>query len=64
MTISTGLTSTLSWNVTGASYLLITPVGGVRGASLNVKPAQTTTYTLYAANQYGRTSATVTVNVQ
>jgi hypothetical protein len=30
---------------------------------VTVKPASTTTYTLYATNQYGRTTATVTVNV-
>jgi hypothetical protein len=28
-----------------------------------VNPPSTTTYTLYATNQYGRTTSTVTVNV-
>jgi hypothetical protein len=29
-----------------------------------VKPTQTTIYTLYSTNQYGRTQSTVTVTVQ
>ncbi len=64
-TISAGASSTLSWNVTGATYLIVSPgAGAVRGTSVSVKPAQNTTYTLYATNQYGRTTATVNVNVQ
>jgi hypothetical protein len=35
----------------------------VRDTSATVTPTVTTTYTLYATNQYGRTTATVTVNV-
>jgi hypothetical protein len=65
-TASTGSGSsvTLSWNVTNASYVIISPgAGAVRGTSVTVTPAQSTTYTLYATNQYGRTTATVTVNV-
>lgn len=62
---SAGQTVTLNWNVSGASYLIISPeVGAVRGTSVSVKPAQTTTYTLYATNAYGRTSGTVTITVQ
>ena len=54
----------LAWNVSGASYLVVSPgVGAARGSSATVKPAATTTYTLYATNQYGRTTATVTVTV-
>jgi hypothetical protein len=64
-TITAGGSTTLSWDVAGASYLVISPkVGAVRGASLTVSPTQTTTYTLYATNQYDRTTASVTVNVQ
>jgi hypothetical protein len=64
-TVASGASATLSWNVTGASYLIISPrVGAVRGASVSLKPTQTTTYTLYATNQYGRSTATLTVNVQ
>jgi hypothetical protein len=56
---------TLSWNVTGASYLVVWPqIGAVRGNSVTVTPTQTTTYTLAATNQYGRTSQNVTVTVQ
>jgi hypothetical protein len=62
--IGAGQTSTLSWNVTGASYVIISPaLGAVRGSSATVSRSQKTTYTLYATNQYGRTTATVTVNV-
>jgi hypothetical protein len=64
-TISAGTSVTLQWQVSGASYLTITPqVGAVRGTSLVVTPAATTTYTLSATNQFGRTSSTVTVTVQ
>ena len=64
-TASAGQTVTLNWNVSGASYLIISPeVGAVRGTSVSVKPAKTTTYTLYATNAYGRTSAAVTITVQ
>ncbi len=64
MTVSSGTSVTLSWQATGAGYYIISPqIGAVRGNSVNVTPAQTTTYTLYATNQYGRTTATVTVTV-
>jgi hypothetical protein len=63
-TISAGQSSTLTWSVTGASYLIVSPaLGAVRGTSATVSPSQTTTYTLYATNQYGRTTASVTVTV-
>jgi hypothetical protein len=65
-TSSTGSGSsvTLSWSVSNASYVIVSPqVGAVRGTSVTVSPAQTTTYTLYATNQYDRSMATVTVNV-
>jgi hypothetical protein len=63
--VSSGSSVTLSWNVSNASYVIVSPqMGAVRGASVMVQPGQTTTYTLYATNQFGRTTATVTVNVQ
>ncbi len=62
--VSAGQSVSLSWNVMGASYLIVSPgVGAVRGTTTSVTPPQTTTYTLYATNQYGRTTATVTVTV-
>jgi hypothetical protein len=64
-TVSSGTQVTLSWQASGASYNILTPqIGAVRGGSATVKPTQTTTYTLYATNQYGRTQASVTVTVQ
>jgi len=39
-------------------------VGAVRGSSVTVTPGQSTTYTLYATNAYGQTTATVNVTVQ
>jgi hypothetical protein len=39
-------------------------LGPVRGSSVIVTPIATTTYTLYSTNQYGRTTAKVTVTVQ
>jgi IPT/TIG domain len=64
-TVAAGTPVTLSWNVSGASYLIVSPqVGAVRGSSVQVTPTQTTTYTLYATNEFGRTTATFTVTVQ
>ena len=63
--VSAGTPVTLSWNVTGASYLIVSPdVGAVRGTSVTVSPSQSTTYTLYATNAFGRTTATVNITVQ
>ncbi len=54
----------LSWSVTNSEYSIVSPsVGAIRGASVTVHPTQTTTYTLYSTNQYGRSSANVTVMV-
>jgi len=62
--VSSGTSVKLTWNVSDAMYVIVSPqLGAVRGTSVSVTPAQTTTYTLYATNQYGRTTATVTVTV-
>jgi len=62
---SSGAKVTLNWQASGASYSIISPqIGAVRGSSATVTPTQTTIYTLYATNQYGRTQASVTVTVQ
>jgi hypothetical protein len=63
--VSSGGPVTLNWQASGASYYVVSPqVGAVRGNIATVTPSQTTTYTLYATNQYGRTSASVVVTVQ
>ena len=63
--VAPGTAVTLSWNASGASYYIVSPqIGAVRGTSTVVTPSATTTYTLYATNQFGRTTATVTVTVQ
>ena len=62
--VSSGGSVTLSWSASSADYVNVRPgLGAVRGTTATVNPTATTTYTLYATNQYGRTSATVTVNV-
>jgi len=61
-TVAAGSPLTLNWNSTG-TYYLISPIGPVRGSQVTVSPTATTTYTLYATNPYGRTTATVTVTV-
>lgn len=62
--VAAGTDVTLNWNVSGASYVIVTPqVGAIRGTSVTVTPNQTTTYTLNATNEFGRTAATVTVTV-
>jgi hypothetical protein len=64
-TTSAGTPVTLSWAATGASYFVISPdVGAIRGTSAIVAPTQTTTYTLAATNQFGRSTATLTVVVR
>ena len=62
--VSAGTPVTLSWTVTGASYLIVSPdVGAVRGTSVVVTPSQSTTYTLYATNAFGRSTATINITV-
>jgi hypothetical protein len=62
--ISAGGSVTLAWTVSNASYLIVSPgIGAVRGSSVTVNPSATTTFTLYATNQYDRSTATVTVTV-
>jgi hypothetical protein len=63
-TVSAGSPVTLSWSVTNAIYNIISPlVGPVRGNSVTVTPSAATTFILYSTNQYGRTTAKVTVTV-
>src|SRR5215472_3660957 len=63
-TVTAGSPVTLSWSVSNSIYNIIDPqVGPVRGTSIMVTPAATTTYTLDATNQFGRTTATVIVTV-
>ncbi len=63
--VSAGTPVTLSWQVSGASYVIVSPgVGATRGTSVSVSPGATTTYTLYATNAYGQTTASTTITVQ
>jgi hypothetical protein len=62
--ITAGTQVTLSWQVSGASYAIVSPeAGAVRGTSVVVAPVQSTTYTLYATNAFGRTTSTVSITV-
>ena len=62
--VSSGGSVTLLWTTTDADYVIVSPgLGAVRGTSAVLNPTATTTYALYATNQYGRSSATVTVSV-
>ena len=62
-TYSSGAAVTLTWAVSNASYIVVSPgAGAVRGTSVVVHPGAATTYTLYATNQYGRSTATVSVH--
>jgi hypothetical protein len=64
-TIMVGQSSTLSWTATNALYSIVSPeVGPLRETSAVVRPTVTTTYRIYATNQYGRTTRSVTVTVQ
>jgi hypothetical protein len=62
--ISAGTPVTLSWQVSGASYVIVSPTIGItRASSISVSPATTTTYTLYATNAFGQATSTVTITV-
>jgi phospholipase C len=64
-TISSGASSTLTWNTTNASSVSIdNGVGSVpTSGSTSVSPAATTTYTLTATGSGGTKTSTVTVSV-
>jgi hypothetical protein len=62
--VPAGTAVTLEWNVNGSSYFVLSPaVGATRGTSAVVTPSTTTTYTLDATNEFGRTTSTLTVTV-
>jgi hypothetical protein len=64
-TVSAGTPVTLSWQVSNADYVIISPtVGATRGTSVQVSPTATTTYTLYAANAYHQTTAQLQITIQ
>jgi hypothetical protein len=61
--IPAGTSVTLNWSTTNDSYDFIDKLGGIHGNSVTITPTATTTYTLNATNQYGRSTAQVTVTV-
>ena len=62
--VSSGSPVTLSWQVSGAAYVIISPgVGAVRGTSVSVSPTANTNYTLYAANAFGQTTSAIPITV-
>jgi hypothetical protein len=64
-TIVAGAASTLSWQVTGATEVRISPdVGVVTGGIVDVSPATTTEYILTASNAHYSVTAKTTVRVE
>lgn len=62
--ILTGQSATLSWTITGAAQVAVTPtIGTPSGASAAVSPTATTAYVLTATNCAGSTTAQTTVTV-
>jgi hypothetical protein len=62
--VPAGYPVSLSWATSNAIYDIISPnVGPVRGNTVTVNPKSAITYTLYSTNQYGRTTASVSVAV-
>ena len=62
--VAAGTSVTLSWQTTGASYVILSPeVGALRGTSAVVKPSATTTYSVYATNAFGQTKSSITITV-
>lgn len=65
LSIVAGQSSTLSWQVENATNVTISTLGNEPlTGSQDVKPQQTTTYTLTASNNVGSVTATATVTVQ
>jgi len=62
-TVAAGTPVTLTWSTSNDSYDFIDLLGGVHGGSVTTTPTATATYTLNATNQYGPSTAQVTVNV-
>ncbi len=67
--IKKGQSSKLSWNVTGASAIILSEVNSLKSSvssfgNKTVKPAVTTTYTIKASNSYGSASKSVTITVK
>jgi hypothetical protein len=65
LSIPPGGTSTLVWQVENATTVSIAPAVGTVGlvGTQDVKPTQTTAYTLTATNNFGTVTATATVTV-
>jgi len=61
--LTAGQSTTLAWNVTGATSLSISGLGTVTGTSVSASPAATRTYTLTATNPAGSTTASMGVTV-
>ena len=63
--VTLGQMLTLSWNVSGASRVVITPDIGVvsAGGSKLVSPKSDTTYTINAINSGGQSTRTISVTV-
>jgi hypothetical protein len=52
------------WNAANPGYNIISGIGPVRGTSITFAPSATATYTLDSTNEYGRSTAKVTITVQ
>ncbi len=63
-TVASGTPVTLTWTTTNDSYDFIDKLGGISGGTVTISPTATATYTLNATNQYGRTTAQLTIVVQ
>jgi hypothetical protein len=64
VSVAAGTSVTLSWQVTGASVVIVSPeVGAVRRTSASLTPTTTTKYTVYATSAFGQSKATVTITV-
>jgi len=62
--VTSGAAVTLSWQVSGASYVIVFPeAGATRATTASVSPTISTTYTLYANNAFGQTSSSVSITV-
>jgi hypothetical protein len=63
LTVTSGTPVTLQWSASNDSYDFIDKLGGVHGGSVTITPTATTTFTLNATNQYGRSTRQLTITV-
>jgi hypothetical protein len=61
--VAAGSPVTFTWTTSNSSYDFIDKLGEVRGGTITFTPSASTTYTLNATNQFGRSTKQLSVTV-